>query len=168
MSTINSTRRDRLLRKSFGISLSQYEELRHQQNDVCYICQQPERYRENLAVDHCHTNGHVRGLLCSDCNRALGQFKDSVVALSRAIDYLNRTPPVLGPIKPKRPPKAHSTRPRWRCRVETPAGNFDSYQSAAVHYQVHPTTIRDWCLNKRRPGFSMTKVFEGELNDCAD
>ncbi len=44
----------------------------------------------NLHVDHCHTTGKVRGMLCSDCNTGLGKFKDGPALLRRAAEYLER------------------------------------------------------------------------------
>jgi hypothetical protein len=42
----------------------------------------------DLAVDHCHTTGKIRGLLCSKCNPALGAFNDNIEILNSAIKYL--------------------------------------------------------------------------------
>lgn len=79
------------IENTFGIKYSVYEELLLKQNNVCAICKQPEKQIRNnyLAIDHCHTTGVVRGLLCSNCNRALGLFGDSTETLSSAISYLN-------------------------------------------------------------------------------
>lgn len=44
----------------------------------------------NLAVDHCHENGHVRGLLCSSCNTAIGLLRDDPAILRSAIAYLEK------------------------------------------------------------------------------
>jgi hypothetical protein len=90
------------LKRKFNITLHDYERLFQQQNYVCAICQQPERSLDKdggprrMPVDHCHTTGKVRGLLCTSCNRALGMFKDDPKILQKAIDYLNKhvdTPP---------------------------------------------------------------------------
>ena len=50
----------------------------------CAIC----REEVPLAVDHCHTTGSIRGLLCGNCNQGLGRFKDNIVSLNNAIKYL--------------------------------------------------------------------------------
>jgi len=69
-----------------------YETKLEQQNNTCAICFKPEqsnRYK-TLCVDHCHTTGKIRGLLCSNCNRALGLLKDDRGNLQSAINYLER------------------------------------------------------------------------------
>ena len=56
------------------------------------ICKAPETLQnKNLAVDHCHKTGKVRGLLCSKCNKGLGLFKDSKELLTTAIEYLEES-----------------------------------------------------------------------------
>lgn len=158
--------RDRALRNNFGISQKQYESLAEAQNGVCFICQGTDTFSNFLAVDHCHKDGHVRGLLCRNCNRALGQFQDNIEFLERAIVYLKKDPPVLGEPEEPAPHKPHEERARWYCRVSTPEGEFTSYQEAAKHYDVHSTTIRDWCTNsqRKRAGFSSEKVFRGKYD----
>jgi len=63
------------------------------QNHKCAICNNIE-LRANtqiaLSVDHCHNTFKVRGLLCGNCNRAIGLFKDNVDLLQNAINYLNQ------------------------------------------------------------------------------
>lgn len=57
------------------------------QSGKCLICNEiPKR----LVVDHCHTSGKVRGLLCDHCNTGLGRFKDSPELLMAAIRYLKK------------------------------------------------------------------------------
>lgn len=152
------------LRKNFGISHQQYLDLEEEQGGVCYICQGRDDFSDHLAVDHCHTNGHVRGLLCRNCNRALGQFQDNVDYLERAIVYLKKDPPVLGEPEPMKPHKPQEERKRHYCRVSTPDGEFASYADAAEHYGVHFTTVRTWCVGPKakRAGFSSEKVFGGK------
>ena len=57
------------------------------QNKCCKICCRHIDL-ENSAIDHNHITGHIRGLLCTTCNRALGLFKDSPKILESALDYL--------------------------------------------------------------------------------
>lgn len=80
-------------KRHYGMSRGEYDALHKRQDGKCAICRQPETQKIrgktlSLAVDHCHTKGAVRGLLCSDCNRGLGFFKDDPEALQRAADYL--------------------------------------------------------------------------------
>lgn len=85
------------LKHRYGITPEQYSELFHEQNGRCSICGNEETARHNrskeiqkLAVDHCHTTGKVRGLLCMDCNRGLGKFHDDPERLQKAIEYLTK------------------------------------------------------------------------------
>lgn len=83
------------LKKNFGITLDQYNEMLASQNGVCAICKNPEttinhqsKKVQNLAVDHCHTTGKVRGLLCNLCNTGLGKFRENPDFLAQAISYV--------------------------------------------------------------------------------
>jgi hypothetical protein len=73
--------------KYYGISLERYAALVAAQNGVCAICSQPPGKRR-LAVDHCHTTKAIRGLLCVNCNTAIGKLNDDPELLRRAIAYL--------------------------------------------------------------------------------
>jgi len=55
---------------------------------ICDICQQKCPSGNNLALDHNHKTKEIRGLLCVNCNRGLGNFKDSILLLGKAIEYL--------------------------------------------------------------------------------
>lgn len=79
----------------FNISLQEYNLLLNKQNKVCAICLKNEitvdnrtNKVKNLAVDHCHKTGKVRGLLCANCNIGLGKFKEDFKNLNSAIEYL--------------------------------------------------------------------------------
>lgn len=83
--------------KFFDITLEEFLELQKSHNDCCGICGIHESEARNLRtkhyglyVDHCHDTGKVRGLLCHNCNLVLGQAKDDIDILKKAIDYLNR------------------------------------------------------------------------------
>lgn len=78
------------LKKMYNITLEDYDALFQLQGGVCAICGKPETSSKasNLAVDHNHTNGSIRGLLCNKCNRGLGYFEDDATILSKAIEYL--------------------------------------------------------------------------------
>jgi NAD(P)H-flavin reductase len=78
------------LKRCYNITTEQYEEMREQQAGSCWICgkhESTEHYKK-LAVDHCHTTGKVRGLLCKGCNHGLGNFNDNPKLLEKAMEYL--------------------------------------------------------------------------------
>ena len=79
----------------FGIGLPEYIQMAVDRGNKCDICGQPEKQEragkvKALAVDHDHKSGAIRGLLCSDCNTALGKFQDSKDLLTSAIAYLTK------------------------------------------------------------------------------
>lgn len=78
------------LKKRFGIGATEYDEILEKQNGKCAICGGEDDHF-SLAVDHCHNKKHIRGLLCSKCNRGLGLFRDSPQLLKQAIEYLQQT-----------------------------------------------------------------------------
>jgi len=85
----------RTLMSKFGISIEEYRILHEKQNGVCFICGQAEKRKgrwgnQDLAVDHCHKTGRVRGLLCAACNTALGLFNEDLSILGSAIRYLEK------------------------------------------------------------------------------
>jgi len=92
--------RNKNLKYQYGITLDDYNRMLVQQNHTCAICHQPEtmlhprsgRVKE-LAVDHCHSTGTVRGLLCNRCNTTIGLFNDDPETLRAAIAYLERQKP---------------------------------------------------------------------------
>lgn len=77
----------------YGITEEAYHAMYARQSGACAICQKPETKHikgslATLAVDHDHTTGVVRGLLCSKCNRGLGMFHEDIARLTVAIAYL--------------------------------------------------------------------------------
>lgn len=85
--------RDYKLRKAYGLSRQQWHDMLLKQRERCAICAIPfseAPYNGRVCVDHDHTSGRVRGLLCVDCNHGLGKFKDDTELLMAAVEYLNR------------------------------------------------------------------------------
>lgn len=83
------------LKKSYGITEADYEQMLVAQGGKCAICQTSDPLVRSGAdarwhVDHDHETGTVRGLLCFKCNAGLGHFSDNVEALRRAVNYLLR------------------------------------------------------------------------------
>ena len=80
-------RRDRHLRRAYGISIEEYERLFTSQRGRCAICGCRPDTRP-LEVDHDHKTGRIRGLLCRECNLALGKLGDNVKTLKKAVEYM--------------------------------------------------------------------------------
>jgi hypothetical protein len=76
--------RDANLKALYGISLRSYEDMLRRQDGVCAICARPPRGKRPLDVDHDHVNGRVRGLLCGNCNRAIGLLEENPELFDRA------------------------------------------------------------------------------------
>lgn len=72
----------------FGIYLDDYEKIHDAQGGLCAICRRQSDHGIRLSVDHDHSTGMIRGLLCRECNSGLGFFRDSPELLVRAIAYL--------------------------------------------------------------------------------
>ncbi len=82
--------RSSVLFRTYGITLEDYERFLEKQNGGCAICgaETADASGRRLHVDHCHSTGRVRGLLCRDCNTILGYSNDQIEILQRAISYL--------------------------------------------------------------------------------
>lgn len=99
--------RGRDFRKNYGIDFAQYQQMLLEQKGVCAVCERPETKIQFgtirlLSVDHDHTTGAVRGLLCANCNMAIGYMCDDVLILRKAIAYLESYKPAdVIPFTPK-------------------------------------------------------------------
>ena len=86
-----NTQRNSALKNKYNITLDDYNIMLFEQDGCCAICNTHHtELKQTLAVDHCHTTGNVRGLLCMHCNQALGKFKDNTKILQNAIKYLKK------------------------------------------------------------------------------
>ena len=74
-----------LLKHNYGITLEKYNEIFEDQGGVCAICN--TKTQKDLSVDHDHKTGEIRALLCAQCNFGLGNFKDNIELLKKAINY---------------------------------------------------------------------------------
>jgi hypothetical protein len=91
--------RNGYLLKRYGMTAEDYSTLREHQNYRCLICDMHEdevlsvgkHSHTKLYVDHDHSTGKVRGLLCQSCNTLLGTAKDNISLLYKSIKYLERT-----------------------------------------------------------------------------
>lgn len=79
-----------MLKRRYGITLEEYEKMFAEQDGKCAICKGVCPTGRNLAVDHDHDTGKVRGLLCSRCNQGIGQLRN-IAILQSAITYLKES-----------------------------------------------------------------------------
>ena len=88
---IKSSRKSHL-KRAFGMSLEEYEDILSSQKGKCAICEDFKTHDKHgvLAVDHCHKTGEIRGLLCFKCNTILGSVNDDIQILINAIKYLQK------------------------------------------------------------------------------
>ncbi len=101
------------LRKKFGITVEQYDELLEKQDHSCAVCgKHVTEFNQKFAVDHAHTEsdhvpaGMIRGLLCYPCNNMLIGKRTNPDVFEKAANYLRQHVGLKVPdgyIKPKRP-----------------------------------------------------------------
>lgn len=116
------------LRNVYGITPEQFDVMYQGQGGKCAIClrelQLNVRGYNELHVDHDHSTGYVRGLLCSRCNLAIGQFEDNVTFLQSAVLYLQyrKTPDDFVFSKQPNPQRKHTD--EWKATAsERSKGN---------------------------------------------
>lgn len=83
--------RKRKLKNKFNITPEKYNQMLLDQKGKCKICDSENtgaKTFKHFPVDHCHKSGIVRGLLCNRCNSGLGNFRDDINNLNKAIKYL--------------------------------------------------------------------------------
>lgn len=82
-----ATYRERHLQRYYKIGVDEFEQLKKLQHSKCAIC---EGETLDLHVDHDHTTGKIRGLLCHGCNTGIGLLGDTKESLKKALAYLER------------------------------------------------------------------------------
>ena len=86
----DATKRRQKVVEAYGITLDDYDTMYQEQQGRCKICKIEEKYvaKQRFHIDHDHETGSVRGLLCAQCNKGLGMFKDNSEFLRAAANYL--------------------------------------------------------------------------------
>lgn len=80
------------LKQRYGLTFEAYMDIVYAQEGRCAICKcTPFELKQDMCVDHCHSTGKVRGVLCVRCNFGIGYFKDSPTHLQEAIRYLEKS-----------------------------------------------------------------------------
>ena len=85
---IAAQRKAYIILKNYGITLVEKKKMQDEQGNKCKICQKAFTSDCKSNVDHCHTSGKIRGLLCWKCNIGLGHFQDNPLVLIKAAEYL--------------------------------------------------------------------------------
>jgi hypothetical protein len=84
--------RNRALKWKYGIDIPTYDRMLATQKHCCAICGDKENkvggLHNSFSVDHDHTTGKVRGLLCNQCNRGLGMLGDNIKSIMNVVKYL--------------------------------------------------------------------------------
>jgi hypothetical protein len=91
--------KDRRLKKQYGISLDEYNKKLEEQKESCAVCgvhvsdlknSNCQHGKKVLVVDHCHSTGKVRDLLCNRCNTILGLCEESHYLLKLIGEYIGK------------------------------------------------------------------------------
>ena len=80
--------RERRLKQNYNLTSEKWLEIWKFQGKKCAICEKSFNGTSDACIDHNHQTGEIRGLLCRQCNAALGLFKDDLETLNNAIKYL--------------------------------------------------------------------------------
>ena len=78
------------LKRDYGLTLEQYDQMLDEQNGVCIICKGINANGRRLAVDHNHQTGKIRGLLCDCCNLWLGKYETNHSLFEKFDEYLKK------------------------------------------------------------------------------
>lgn len=83
--------KDKILKRKFGISLEEYNEMFSEQNGRCATCfKHQSEFSRALCVDHCHVTGKIRALLCASCNSLLGHFEKKPELFNAFASYVQK------------------------------------------------------------------------------
>lgn len=111
--TPQERRRDGHLRRTYNLTLAEYNELLEFQGGVCFICKEPPQPGKNLSIDHDHTDRTIRGALCTYCNMRFLKKSRKPERFVNAGVYLT-TPPCQELFPGKKAPSKKRTTKRQR------------------------------------------------------
>jgi hypothetical protein len=83
---VKASNRNTKLKRAYGITQEQFIEMSIKQDNKCACCAKETK----LVVDHCHTNGNIRELLCNNCNTALGLLNEDNTIIQSLSNYLRK------------------------------------------------------------------------------
>jgi len=83
----NRTRKSMIYKTGLKITMNDYNQMLSEQDHKCGICQ---TFMEVPCIDHNHSTGYIRMLLCGHCNKLLGLAKENIITLQNAINYLKK------------------------------------------------------------------------------
>jgi len=86
---VKMVRRKSYLKTTYGLSLEQFQQMLHEQNNVCKLCRKKVAWKKrngSFVIDHEHKSGRIRGLLCNSCNVMIGQLEK--IGLEKISKYL--------------------------------------------------------------------------------
>jgi len=78
------------LKKRYGITIEEYDSMFKKQNNRCAICGREYTSGRRFHVDHNHTTKEIRGILCHNCNVAIGHANEDTDILRKMIEYLDK------------------------------------------------------------------------------
>jgi hypothetical protein len=152
-------KKDRDLKAKYNISLEQYNEMMKVQNSKCANlgCLVDISSQRHSHVDHCHTAGKVRGILCPNCNKAIGMVGDSLAKLQGLIEYLqphspvprNVLMPVCGPrVKLAKPVGEHGNSGAVRTDAQKDAISKTKKEASAKRFEyLFENALKTWVAN---------------------
>lgn len=108
----------------YGITADQFDAVYLKQNGMCAICNKEiPPLGKGRHLDHCHKTNVIRGILCTHCNFGLGNFKDNIESLSKAMEYLktaNTGFVVANPARLNRPNSKMAKKLKAQTELEEP------------------------------------------------
>lgn len=93
--------RRKMLKSKWGMEPADFDRMLAEQGGACAVCSGPTKAGHHYCIDHCHTTGKIRGLLCHDCNMGIGKLGDTAASVAKALAYLNEFEQVLQCSSPK-------------------------------------------------------------------